>query len=114
MSIQTQIQDLEKQIELYKYEHKEEKEENEETQDENEKNTDGSLDSILDNNVKILREMDRQLCQKIDTNQFSMIVENKANLYDVQMLIKHLIKQGQFGQNDHLNNLVLDMNSSIL
>ena len=68
----------------------------------------------MENNVKLLREFDRSLSTKVDLNQFSMIVENKANQYDIQVLIKHLIKQGQFGNNDHLNNLVLEMNNSIL
>lgn len=35
-------------------------------------------------------------------------------MYDLQVLIKHLMKLGSFGTNDHLNNLVCDINSSIL
>jgi len=42
-----------------------------------------------------------------------MIVDNKANVYDFQVLIKHLMKQLDFGQNDHLNNIICDSSDSI-
>ena len=42
-----------------------------------------------------------------------MIVDNKANVYDFQVLIKHLMKQLDFGHNDHLNNIICDSSDSI-
>ena len=53
-----------------------------------------------------MQDFDRQLSCKVDRLEFTSIIENKANNFDIQVLISQIMKIDQLGTNEKLQNLL--------